>query len=167
MIRHITSRAVFSARRAAPQRDPATRGDGRPLSVTAPVPVLSGHFAVTMSTSGPGAPAVMAISGEVDGCTVARLRQVSSRAGDITVDLSRVSFLGCAGLTVLLELRSRLLDSGSTLRLVGLTPLVNRVIGLAGLGELLFESAEDGRAATPIEDDDRPRAAWRKRVLGA
>jgi anti-anti-sigma factor len=85
---------------------------------------------------------LVALSGEIDICTVPYLRKLllpvaGEVVNDVEVDMARVSFMACAGLYLLLELRARLAGTGATLRLTGATPAIRRLITLTDLQALL------------------------------
>ena len=82
----------------------------------------------------------VALSGEIDAHTAPRLRiLLLLPAEDLDIDLSGISFLGLAGITFFLDLRSHLLLSGSTLRLTAVPPIVRRLISLACLDDVLLD----------------------------
>jgi anti-sigma B factor antagonist len=85
-------------------------------------------------------PAVVDVAGEIDAATAPHLSAILEQlptSTDLVVDLSGVDFMGAAGVTLLLRLRRRLLDDGSTLQLTGATPVIRRVIDVLHLAELL------------------------------
>lgn len=102
-------------------------------------------------------PIVVELAGEIDAYTAPGLSRRLSRlpADDMIVDLAQVTFLGCAGLTVLLRLRARLHAGGRTLSLDGVSPLFRRVITLVDLQDVLpcrpaARAHGDHRAGIPI-----------------
>ncbi|MGQ0837255.1 anti-sigma factor antagonist [Actinokineospora sp.] len=113
---------------------PATRPRGRDPSVLSSSPAA--RLRVRLDT---GVACVVELSGEIDAATapdlVTRLLRLPPR--DVIVDLSGVSFLGVAGLTMLLRLRGHLIAGGGTLRLAAPTHQVRRLITLAALHDLL------------------------------
>jgi anti-sigma B factor antagonist len=86
---------------------------------------------------------VVHVSGEIDLATATPLRDaLEHAAADPTVrilvcDLSRVTFLACNGLTMLLSARSALAERGGELRVVATEPIVLRLFALTGLAEKL------------------------------
>jgi len=83
-------------------------------------------------------PTVVELAGEIDIVTAPYLRLLLGLpAGDVVMDLTRVTFLACAGLTELLRLRTHLHQTGAVLRLAGASPGIRRVITLTELQKLL------------------------------
>jgi anti-sigma B factor antagonist len=86
----------------------------------------------------PGSPLVVKIRGEIDIQSASQLRdellRVIRRHGpQLALDLAGVTFMDCAGLTVLLATRRRAeLEEGSV-RVIRASPRVLRVISLLGL----------------------------------
>jgi anti-sigma B factor antagonist len=84
---------------------------------------------------------IVRMRGELDLSTAADLADVIERhcAGTtrLTIDLSELSFLDCAGLRVLLDARARAEGSGGDLLLIPGHDSVQRVFRLAGLEERL------------------------------
>jgi anti-sigma B factor antagonist len=86
---------------------------------------------------------VLTLQGEIDIATVdtlqSRLADVCDAAGDVTVDLRRVSFLDCLGLRVLLEQEERSAQRGFRIDFVQGPSPVRRVFELTGtLDRLAF-----------------------------
>jgi len=81
------------------------------------------------------------LAGEVD---VARLpelyeaMEVLPEACDLTVDLSRVTFMDASGLRALVWLRRTVEAKRGTLSVFGASPFVSRLLSLAGLNGLLL-----------------------------
>jgi len=103
-------------------------------------------------SGGPSAPgaAELVVGGEVDlaACrqTAAVLDQAAARPrGPVRVDLSRVTFLDVAGLSVLLVLLVRLHASGRPAALHRPSPPVLRLLVLTGTAEVL--------PLAPVQDD--------------
>lgn len=67
----------------------------------------------------------------------------------VRVDLSRVSFLGCAGLTALLHAAQHAADRGGQLRVSAAPAPIRRVLDLAGLGPHLT-AAPPPRVSRPV-----------------
>ena len=87
--------------------------------------------------------ALCRVSGEVDaGCAeelqVHVMRAYSTFGTPVTIDLSRVGFMDCAGLNALLRIRARVLTEGSPrdLRLRGMTRQVARLFAVSGAAAL-------------------------------
>ena len=85
---------------------------------------------------------IVAISGEVDVCTEAALQQallriIRERGAKLTLDVSGVSFMDCAGLRALLATRRRAEMCGGFLRLIAASAAVRRIIELTGAREAL------------------------------
>jgi anti-anti-sigma factor len=92
-------------------------------------------------------------SREADGCTVvdatgeidvstapafrAALVNAVERSERLVVDLSRVTFLDCAGLSALATVTRRVRATGETPHLVGVTGIVGRVVALTRLDEVV------------------------------
>jgi anti-sigma B factor antagonist len=85
---------------------------------------------------------IAAVSGDVDVCTEAPLRQallriIRERGARLMVDVSGVSFMDCAGLRVLLATRRRAELCGGFMRLIATSAAVGRIIGVTGAHEAL------------------------------
>ncbi|WP_367137394.1 anti-sigma factor antagonist [Saccharothrix sp. HUAS TT1] len=91
---------------------------------------------------------VVSVSGEVDMLTAPQLRaDVLGRldASDVVVlDMSGVSFLGSAGLAVLVEASQQAKRRDASFRVVAVERAVTRPLAATGLGEVfsVFESVE-------------------------
>lgn len=102
--------------------------------------------------------AVVAVSGEVDMLTAPQLRAAVlphlDANGTLVLDLSGVSFLGSAGLAVLVEASQHAQRRGSQFRVVAVERAVTRPLAATGLGEVfsVFESVEQA-----LEADDATR----------
>jgi anti-sigma B factor antagonist len=86
---------------------------------------------------------VLTLQGEIDIATVgtlrSRLADACATAGDVTVDLRRVTFLDCLGLRVLLEQHERSAQAGFRIDFVQGPSAVRRVFELTGtLDRLAF-----------------------------
>ncbi|HZZ45637.1 MAG TPA: STAS domain-containing protein [Pseudonocardia sp.] len=91
-----------------------------------------------------GGSALVAVAGEVDMLTVDELRQAlmaaeaRSATEIVVLDLTEVSFLGSAGLVVLVDAAQRLAGRGGSLRLVvGAQRAVSRSLQASALDEVL------------------------------
>jgi anti-anti-sigma factor len=95
-------------------------------------------LAVHRRTRGPGITVVIAI-GEVDLLTAPRLRRALCRARESVtfLDLTRVTFLGAAGLTVLLRANDEALWSGRRFGLVGAAGTARRTLEVSGVAALV------------------------------
>jgi anti-anti-sigma factor len=59
--------------------------------------------------------------------------RLAGRPPALVIDLTRIEFLGLAGISILLETQSRALGSTTTLRIVATTPVVLRPLAAVGL----------------------------------
>lgn len=80
------------------------------------------------------------VAGEVDIASAGSLRAAigSAMGGRMTVvvvDVSKVTFIDCAGLGELVVARARLLASGRSMRLFAPSPVVRRLMALTGLSD--------------------------------
>jgi anti-anti-sigma factor len=98
---------------------------------------------------------VVTVVGEVDIATVDPLRAVlaplsaDSEVRLLECDLSRVSFFGCAGVSVLLGTRAELATRGARLELAAASSAVLRTLSVVGVSDLL-PAPSDG--ATHLDD---------------
>jgi anti-anti-sigma factor len=96
---------------------------------------------------------VLAVSGEVDMLTAPQLRadalQHLDAGNALVLDLSGVSFLGSAGLAVLVEASQHAKRRGSSFHVVAVERAVTRPLAATGLGEVfsVFESVEQALEA--------------------
>ncbi len=82
----------------------------------------------------------LALVGELDTHTAHQLSDRLDEVGDATplvLDLSGVSFISSAGLSVILNVQRRLRGAGGALTLRSPTPAVDRLVQLSGLSETL------------------------------
>ncbi|MGW2188001.1 STAS domain-containing protein [Streptomyces sp. NPDC001719] len=83
------------------------------------------------------------LSGEIDHCNAPRLSETLCRCLEtgpelVTVDLTQVSFCGCAGVNVLLQARRRAAGEGATLTVSGVrAPRVARLFDVVGVDAIL------------------------------
>jgi anti-sigma B factor antagonist len=127
---------------------PHSRGDGRDIAT------LSIHI-----TDSPGGATVVTLSGELDLSTIPRmqrplLEQIQQR-GAVLVDLSELSFIDSSGIGMLIEAK-RIANGTPMGVLVGAGTQVERVFGIAGVGEAvpLFSDRDAALAAlTPGRPD--------------
>jgi anti-anti-sigma factor len=125
-----------------------------------PVPPLVRHPIDTTSQS----PAFIrvAVVGEVDLATAGALRDgllgvLSTRQpSSVEIDLAKVSFIDCAGLSVLLVTRQAALRAGCQLRITNPQPIVHRVLEVTGLLRVL--TATSDLTPMPIRSAPRPRS---------
>ncbi|MFD1150022.1 STAS domain-containing protein [Saccharothrix hoggarensis] len=96
---------------------------------------------------------VVSVSGEVDMLTAPQLRADVLRHIDagttVVLDMSGVSFLGSAGLAVLVEAAQQGKRRGAAFRVVAVERAVTRPLAATGLGEVfsVFESVDAALAA--------------------
>jgi anti-anti-sigma factor len=96
---------------------------------------VSPEFTITIED---GAEPTIRLAGELDLASAYRLRGVlRDVGGDMTLDLSELTFLDSSGMSVLLGAHRRFEAEGHTLRLVGMSSSVRRAVHLAGLDEVL------------------------------
>jgi anti-sigma B factor antagonist len=89
-----------------------------------------------------GAVVVVELSGEIDMATREAVREplfacVAERPPGLVVDLTKVDFIGSAGIAVLIDMTRRAEQSGTVLRIVAGTPVVLRPLEVSGLLDLL------------------------------
>jgi anti-anti-sigma factor len=94
---------------------------------------------------------VLSVQGEIDLATVdtlaSHLDRICERADSVTVDLRRVAFLDCLGLSRLLGLHEEGLARDCRVRFIQGPPAVQRVFEMTGT--LATLSFSDGRALQP------------------
>lgn len=118
----------------------------------APDSPRAGQLGLAARTAAQGA-TVLAVTGEVDMLTAPQLRADALRhldaGGALVLDLSGVSFLGSAGLAVLVEASQQAKRRGAAFRVVAVERAVTRPLAATGLGEVfsVFESVEQALAA--------------------
>ena len=100
---------------------------------------MSSLFSVSVERGSDGV--IIRMRGDLDLSTAADLANVIERdcpgAARLTIDLSELSFLDCAGLRVLLYARARAESNGGDLLLIRGRDSVQRVFRLAGLEDRL------------------------------
>lgn len=112
----------------------------------------AGQLGLTTRAAAEGV-TVLAVSGEVDMLTAPQLRAAAlprlDADGTLVLDLSGVSFLGSAGLAVLVEASQQAKRRGSEFRVVAVERAVTRPLAATGLGEVfsVFTSVEQAVAA--------------------
>lgn len=116
----------------------------------------AGQIGLAVRKAGEGV-AVVAVSGEIDMLTAPQLRADVLRhldaGGTLVLDLSGVSFLGSAGLAVLVEASQHSKRRGGDFRVVAVERAVTRPLAATGLGEVfsVYESVDQALEA------DEPR----------
>ncbi|QFZ22250.1 STAS domain-containing protein [Saccharothrix syringae] len=127
-------------------QDPDVVATSGPESAAASSP-RAGQIGLTVRKVGEGV-TVVAASGEIDMLTAPQLRAEVLRhldGGDtLVLDLSGVSFLGSAGLAVLVEASQHGKRRGTAFRVVAVERAVTRPLAATGLGEVfsVFESVD-------------------------
>jgi anti-sigma B factor antagonist len=106
--------------------------------------------------------------GELDLATAPRLARLLGSLLDegyrqVDLDLTRLTLLAAAGLTVFAEAAAGFLQSGGRLRLVAVPPRSHRILGITGLDTVLDVKASHG--GTPRSS--RRRTAGATRLVGA
>ncbi|MGH8911425.1 MAG: STAS domain-containing protein [Acidimicrobiia bacterium] len=89
-----------------------------------------------------GQSAIVSLRGEIDYGNVSQLRSVfvelaETDATDVTVDLAGVDFLDSTVLSVLIQGKQRLEESGRQMSVINPQPRIQRVLELAGVLEYL------------------------------
>jgi anti-anti-sigma factor len=102
----------------------------------------SDHDGLALVVTGDIACTRVLVVGELDCATAPRLArflgdllEAGHRRTDL--DLSRLTFLAAAGLTVFCEATARFTGAGGRLRLTGVTPRTGRILGITGLDTVL------------------------------
>ncbi|MCG8919265.1 STAS domain-containing protein [Actinokineospora sp. PR83] len=91
-----------------------------------------------MTSEGIGSAVVVPVGDRVDTDTLSAVADhIPTRPAAIVLDLTAVSFLDSAGLSLLVTEHNRCAEHGVPLRLVADTSVVNRPIELTGLDRLL------------------------------
>jgi anti-sigma B factor antagonist len=96
--------------------------------------------------------AVLALSGELDMATAPELAQallplLDGGSGEVTVDISALSFIDSSGLAVLVSSQRSLQEQGRHLTLRGARPHAMKVFEIAGLLELLNVEASTAESS--------------------
>lgn len=126
----------------APPVSPAA-AVGQQVTVTAPTPT---PLAVTVARPSHGSCRI-AVVGDVDADVAPWLRQTlvdvvdDAGPGELSLDLSGVSFMDSAGLGALLHVRRWALASGSHLRVVDVSPELRRLLRITGVHTVLLDEA--------------------------
>jgi len=106
-----------------------------------------------MTTAYSGRQVVVALHGEVDiltAPTFACVLDVLFDAGrrDVVVDVAELDFVDASGLGVLGPMSCRLADGGGILTIRSPSPMVRRILDIAGMGDLIERGRPDPRSAT-------------------
>ena len=118
-----------------PNADPGRRGSD--VVVGASRALL--RISVDLTAGGP----VIALAGALDVATAPALKAVFFETFDVhrrphvVVDLARLSFCDCVGLSAFLHLHNRALAGGGWLRLCGTGPDLRTLLGITGLMPIL------------------------------
>ena len=107
---------------------------------------------LTIDVTGNSAIARLTVSGEVDSSSAPALRArlddvLDKGAVELTIDLTRVTFLDSAGLCVLAAAHRRSLRADVRLRVLASTRAVIRPMQITGLYDLLHVATEESGAA--------------------
>jgi anti-anti-sigma factor len=103
-----------------------------------------------------GSAVVVSVRGELDLATVPVLRdrldtvgEVSDSPSPLVVDLSAVTFIGSAGLALLVDLHNKCTDRGTPMALVATGSVVPRAIQVTALDQVfaMHDSVEDAIGA--------------------
>ena len=112
-------------------------------------------FTITIREA-PSGGVELALAGEVDAVTSARLREalatavVGRRGLVVVVDAAAVTFIDSTGLHTLLDADRTFHESGGRLSLINRSPIVERVLQLVGLSDHFADHpASTSRARTP------------------
>jgi anti-sigma B factor antagonist len=123
-----------------------------------PAEVASAYLAVTVDRD--AQPVVVRLRGELDVSNVDQVRGVFDRllsAGPqaIVVDLSRLSFADCGGMSVLVAVRNWLEGQGHEFKVTSPHPGVRRLLAITGM-DTLFRLGEDEHHAARTRTDHDP-----------
>lgn len=96
---------------------------------------------------------VVTISGEIDIASGPQLRDqllsvIRRHGARLTLDLTGVTFIDCAGINVLMAARRRAQLEGGSLRVLRASPRVRQVLALTRLDSVLMPTALAYRAAS-------------------
>jgi anti-sigma B factor antagonist len=96
---------------------------------------------------------VVMISGEIDIQSSSQLRDqllriIRRHGARLALDLTGVTFIDCAGISVLLAARRRAQLEGGSLRVLRASPRVQRIIALTRLDHVLMPKALPGLVAS-------------------
>ncbi len=91
----------------------------------------------------PGGVVIVEMRGAVDLATEEMMRRALAGAAGVAdlqlliCDMTHVSFVGCAGLNILLEIQATLTPRGAQMRVVAQSPIVVLLFDVTGLGGTL------------------------------
>jgi anti-sigma B factor antagonist len=117
---------------------------------------VSSSDLLTVDIDTRGSAVVVSVRGELDLATVPVLRdrldtvgEVSDSPSPLVVDLSAVTFIGSAGLALLVDLHNKCTDRGTTMALVATGSVVPRAIQVTALDQVfaMHGSVEDAIGA--------------------
>ena len=126
---------------------------------------------LTIITEHRGRRSVLFLQGELDLCTRDRLRNAVSSALKhkpqiLVVDLSGLDFIDCSGLSVLIWARKRLAGQERQFLMTGGTPIVRRLIHLAGAETYLHLSPPEARPLGRAGQPESYPAGWPQFIAG-
>jgi anti-sigma B factor antagonist len=110
---------------------------------------LAGEPTLTISSHSDEKAAVIALAGELDLDGTARFQQTvldalaTETIETIELDLRKLRFIDSSGLQAILRAKQSAHQAGIDARVVGMSPAVERVIDMAGLGDVLGPSSPD------------------------
>jgi anti-sigma B factor antagonist len=121
---------------------------------------VSSSDLLTVDIDARGSAVVVSVRGELDLATVPVLRErltsvqeVASVPSPLVVDLSAVTFIGSAGLALLVELNNRCVERGVLLALVATGTVVLRAIEVTALDQVFsVHSSVDEALGTPASE---------------
>lgn len=116
---------------------------------------------LTVDVDGRGSAVVVSVRGELDLATVPVLRErlesvhdVSPVPSPLVVDLSALTFIGSAGLALLVELNNQCVERGVLLALVATGSVVPRAIQVTALDQVfsVHSSVDEALGTTPAAE---------------
>ena len=146
---------------AAPELHAVAVMGGLTAAEHASGPVEAGGVSLGLTEWKMGSSVILSVTGEVDIATTDQLSEaldaaLRPRTEGLVCDLSGVSFLGAAGLTVLLVARRRAIACHAWFDLVCPQPLARRVIALVGLDAVFSLHDRVAEAAAAQARRERP-----------
>jgi anti-anti-sigma factor len=104
-----------------------------------PIALQMGRFGFSVRTEWSNGTVILLPAGELDVMTASELERVIEgvvgHAPTVVVDLSAVRFVDCAGLAPIRQALQAGRTTGTSVRLVGASPQVGRVLRLTGLAQ--------------------------------